>query len=216
VDGGLTEPAAVSFDGSRVAVVVRERGERRLSVMSADGTNVRTLAPSIKIAGAAGQGTADWSQDGAWIAVSGSDAAGPALFKIPVQGGEAVRLVSGQAYNPVWSPDGRLIVYETGLGARVELLGVRPDGTPVDMPPVSVRPGAVRFLADSSGVVYLPYMQSLDFMLVDFRTRKSRTIASLGDHGALTTFDITPDGRSIVFDRSRENSNIVLFELPAK
>ncbi|MFL6279415.1 MAG: hypothetical protein ACJ731_04840 [Vicinamibacterales bacterium] len=59
-------------------------------------------------------------------------------------------------------------------------------------------------------------MQSLDFRLVDLRTRTSRTIATGGDRGALTTFDITPDGRSIVFDRSRENSNIVLFELPEK
>jgi hypothetical protein len=30
----------------------------------------------------------------------------------------------------------------------------------------------------------------------------------------LSTFDITPDGKAIVFDRSRENSDIVLIELP--
>ena len=34
--------------------------------------------------------------------------------------------------------------------------------------------------------------------------------------GAMQTFDITPDGKQIVFDRLRENSDIVLIDLPAK
>ena len=216
VDGALTEPAAVSRDGSRVAVIVRERGERHLSVMSVDGTSTRTLAPSISMAGAPGQGTADWSPDGQWIVASGSDATGLGVFKIPIQGGTPIRLVSGQAYNPVWSPDGQLIVYAEGLGARVALRGVRPDGTPVELSQPTVRPGAYRFLPDGTGLVYLSFQNSLDFALLDLKTMKSRPLTSLVDRGALTTFDVTPDGQFIVFDRSRENSNIVLFELPAK
>ena len=66
-DGVLSEPAAVSPDGSRVAVVVRQEGKRRLAIMSADGTNSRTLAASIDLRGVDGQGTADWSPDGTWI-----------------------------------------------------------------------------------------------------------------------------------------------------
>ena len=57
-DGALSEPPAVSPDGSRVVVVVRQEGKRHLSIMSADGTSARTLAASIDIQGAAGQGTA--------------------------------------------------------------------------------------------------------------------------------------------------------------
>jgi hypothetical protein len=55
---------------------------------------------------------------------------------------------------------------------------------------------------------------SLDFWLLDFATKKSRPLTRLGNQGALRTFDITRDGKSIVFDRSRQNSNIVLIELP--
>src|SRR5258708_40128644 len=35
-DGVLSEPPAVSPDGSRVAVVVRQQGKRQLAIMSAD------------------------------------------------------------------------------------------------------------------------------------------------------------------------------------
>ena len=104
------------------------------------------MAPSIEIQGAAGQGTADWSPDGKWIVTGGSDAQGPGLFKIPVDGGAPIRLVAGQAVNPVWSPDGHLIVYAGKFfTGQVELLGVRPDGTPVELPPVRTRPAATAF-----------------------------------------------------------------------
>jgi len=97
---------------------------------------------------------------------------------------------------------------------QVELLGVRPDGTPVELPPVRTRPGGYRFLPDGTGLVFLPFIPSLDFSLVDFATKSQRQLTRLGNHGALGTFDLTPDGKSIVFDRTRENSDIVLIELP--
>jgi Tol biopolymer transport system component len=59
----LSEPPAVSPDGLRVAVVVRQEGKRHLAIMLADGTNSRTLASSMSIdmQGAAGEAAADWS-----------------------------------------------------------------------------------------------------------------------------------------------------------
>ena len=185
--------------------------------MSADGTNAQPLAPGIEIAGASGQGTADWSPDGKWIVTGGRDAQGPGLFKIPVEGGGApVRLVTGQAVNPVWSPKSNLIVYSgRSIVGQVELLGVRPDdGAPVELPPVLARPGGYRFLPNGSGLVYLPRIQGMDFWLLDFNTKTSRQITSLGSQGTLRTFDITPDGKYIVFDRSQQNSDIVLIDLP--
>ena len=92
--------------------------------------------------------------------------------------------------------------------------GVQPDGAPVELPEVRVRPGGYRFLPNGTGLVYLPGFSSLDFWLVDFRTKESRQLTRLSNQGTLATFDITPDGEAIVFDRSRENSDIVLIELP--
>jgi Tol biopolymer transport system component len=214
-DRPLSEPPAVSPDGLRVAVVVRQDGKRRLTIMSADGTNARTLAPSIDIEGAPGAGTVDWSPDGASIVTGGRDADGPGLFTIPVAGGAPVRLVTGLAINPIWSPDGTLIVYAGPFViGQVELFGVRPDGTPVALPQVKVRQGGYRFLPNGKSLVYLPLVRSLDFWLLDLATSNKRPLTRLSDQGRLQTFDITPDGKQIVFDRSRENSNIVLIDLP--
>jgi Tol biopolymer transport system component len=219
-DSVLTEPAAVSRDGSRVAVVVRQEGKRRLAVMSADGTNARTLAASIEIQGFVGQSAADWSPEGTRIVAAGRDPQGPGLFMIPVDGGTPQRLVATDAFNPVWSPKGDWIVYATGFGGaggRNLLRGVRPDGTAVPMPEVQVRNGgAHRFLPGGMGVVYLPNVETKDFWLLDLATNQSRQLTNLIDRGFLNTFDITPDGRYLVFDRSRQNSDVFLIDLPPK
>ena len=214
-DGALSEPPAVSPEGRRVAVVIRQEGQRRLAIMSADGTNSRTLGASVAIQGAAGQSSADWSPDGGWIVTGASDAQGPGLFKIPVDGGAPVRIVAGQATNPVWSPEGNLIVYAGPfVGGQAPLLGARPDGAPVELSHVRVRPGAYRFLPNGTGLVYLPRLESHDFWLLDIAKKASRQLTRFSDQGLLNTFDITPDGKQIVFDRSRENSDIVLIDLP--
>ena len=93
---------------------------------------------------------------------------------------------------------------------------MRPDGSRVDLALSRARPGGCRFLPDGRALVCIPSQVSQNFVLLDLKTLNSRPLASLGDRGALTSFDITPDGKFIVFDRSRENSNIVLFELPGK
>jgi len=127
-----------------------------------------------------------------------------------------VRLTTGQAVNPIWSPKGELVVYAgRSIVGQVELLGVRPDdGASVKLPTVLARPGGYRFLPDGSGLVYLPRIQGLDFWRLDLATGNSRQLTKLGNQGTLRTFDVTPDGKFIVFDRSKQNSDVVLIDLP--
>lgn len=97
------------------------------------------------------------------------------------------------------------------------LLAVRPDGTAVPMPEVPVRlGGAHRFLRSGAGLVYLKGIESKDFWHFDLATRKTSQLTDLIDRGYLMTFDITPDGKYLVFDRTRQNSDIVLIDLPKR
>jgi len=211
-EGALLEPAAVSPDGGRVAIVLRRSGKRQLHVLSADGAELQSLADSIDV-----QGTACWSPDGKWIVTGGRDTTGPGLFKIPIETSSPVRLVAGPAINPEWSPDGKLIVY-TGTNVRsgAPLLAIHPDGSKADFPTITVRRlgERVRFLREGKSLIYMQGLgTSQDFWLLDLATMKSRPLTRLQNHGAMRTFDITPDGKQIVFDRLRENSDVVYIEL---
>jgi Tol biopolymer transport system component len=183
-----------------------------LHLATAEGNELRPLGESIDISGAA-----DWSRDGQWIVTGGTDTRSPGVFKIPVSGGMPVRLTTGEASNPVWSPAGNLIVYAgENVGFFAPLLAVRPDGTPVKLPSIEVlREGVrVRFLPDGSGLVYLQGLPSAqNLWLLDLATMKTRELTRLNNAGAIRSFDISPDG-NIVFDRLRGNSYVVLIDLP--
>ena len=59
-------------------------------------------------------------------------------------------------------------------------------------------------------------LPSQDFWLLDLAAKKSRPLTHLSNGGAMRTFDVTPDGKQIVFDRLRDNSDIVLIDLKGK
>ena len=168
---------------------------------------------SVRMRSSDGLARAAW----AWsrIVAAGSDSQGAGLFKIPIDGGAPIRLVSGQVVNPVCSPDGTLIVYDGPVvGGLVPLLGVRPDGTPVDLPKVLARLGGDHRFLNNRALVYVPRAQSPDFWLLDLATKTTRQLTHLSNQGSLNAFDISADGKEIVFDRYRENSDIVLIDLP--
>jgi hypothetical protein len=75
------------------------------------------------------------------------------------------------------------------------------------------RPGGYRFLPNGTDVVYVPRILSQEFWRLDTVTGRIEQLAQLEDRGAIRTFDVTPDGKWVVFDRSRQHSNIVLIEL---
>jgi Tol biopolymer transport system component len=212
-DGALRETPAVSPDGGRVAIVLRRNGKRQLDVLSSDGAELQPIAEGI-----VPQGSSCWSPDGKWIVTGGSDATGPGLFKIPLEGGSPVRLATGQALNPVWSPDGSLIVYAgTNVRTFSPLLAVRPDGTSVKLPDIILRRlgERVRFLPDGKSLIYMGgVLASQDFWLLDLASMKSRQLTRLQNLAAMRTFDVTSNGKQIVFDRLRENSQVVMIDLP--
>jgi len=89
----------------------------------------------------------------------------------------------------------------------------------VELPEIKVRRlgERARFLPDGKSLIYMQgLLGSQDFWLLDLATMKSRLLTRLQNRATMRTFDITRDGKQIVFDRLRENSSVVLIDLPKK
>ena len=186
-----------------------------MHVMTEDGTRLLPLSTDVDV-----RGTASWSPDGKWIVVAGGDRNGPGLFKLPVEGGSPVRMVTGQVLDPVWSPRGDLIVYSgPQVFTLAPLLAIHPDGTRAQLPEIKVqREGErARFLPDGTGLVYMlgNTMAEQDFWLLDLGTMHTRRLSRLSKSSVMRTFDITPDGKRIVFDRLTGDSDILIIDLAA-
>ena len=137
-------------------------------------------------------------------------------FKIPVDGGPPVRLVDEVSRAPQWSPDGTYIVYGTPLGAAVfGLRAVTRDGQPRAVPEVSVTGFEERyhFMPDGHSLVVLGAAGNYDLWLLDLETGRQRRLTAFQDRTPIESFDISADGKTILFDRVRQNADIYTVDL---
>jgi hypothetical protein len=130
---------SVSADGSR-AVVAREVNRYRvLRVAPGDDAAVvepltdmiagETWAPFVWAGTWSAVEGVDLSADGRWLLLPQEVPGGSDLFKLPVGGGDPVRLTrSGQVYGGIWSPDGRYAAYLAPGRDSVRLQFVGTDG----------------------------------------------------------------------------------------
>ena len=211
-DGALAAPASVSPQGDWVAVAPIRQGKRHLLLVSADGASNRPLSEDVDI-----HGGSSWSADGKWIVTGGNDAGGPGLFLVPADGGAPRKILNGPAFDPVWSPTDDLILYTGQQGAGAPLLATRADGIRVDFAPIRIGfggGGRVRFLPDGKSIVYTRRSGiAMDFWLMDLATRTPRPLTQFSSPATMFTFDVTADGRHLVFDRIRQNSDLRLINL---
>ena len=204
-DSTLREPAAVSFDGSRAAVILRKQGKRSVYLLSAEGGDVGPVGDKIDVTSAAA-----WSPDGKWIATAGNDGTGPGLFKIPLAGGEPIRLTKGCRRVP-GVVTGRLA--DRVHGSHCQLSGMAPNrpagrkscggathSSEAGWRTLPIRPGdrttclhpwIRRLESELLGRWIFPPGNSTAFQLRQFRH---------------TDFRHYSDGKQIVFDRLKDNS----------
>jgi Tol biopolymer transport system component len=216
VDGRAVGGPAIAPGGQRLAFSVRRRGRTQLYVMNADGTDSRRVADELDVRGAPA-----WSPDGRWLAAAAADRNGePRVFRIPVDGGAPVLLVKEYSTEPTWAPSGRFLVY-TGadVGTNLSVKAVSIDGTPYPLPTLVLTRGARRlaFLnGDDSLVIMKGGISHKELWVIDLETGSERQLTNLGREFVIADFDVSADGRELVFDRLQEESDIVLFELPSR
>lgn len=215
VDGSVIAPPAVSPDGTQICFSYWSKGRAGLYLMNANGTNIRPLAPALDVRSAV-----SWSPDGKSVAAAATLKEGTRIFLIPVDGGNPTRLLDAASYNPVWSPDGKLILYsEPVSGSNMVVKAVTSARAAVPMPPIVVPytwatpyrfvPGRRRliFLKDTS-------FRNRNFYWMDLESGSERQLTDLKPGTLIQSFDVSLDGQQIIFDRQKENADVVLIDLP--
>jgi len=126
-------------------------------------------------------------------------------------------LVAGPARIPVWSPDGRFILYsETAQGGPdYPVKAVTPDGTPFALPPFTVRRSGDRYrvMPDGRRIVFMvgDYGRQ-QFWVIDIGSGQRRQLTNFRPGFTIQGFDISSDGSRILYDRIATNSDVVLID----
>ena len=201
----------IAPDGRRLAFSADQHGKTLLYVINADGTNARVVTDSLEL-----RGTPAWTPDGRSI-TSAADVDGtPHLFNISLDGA-ATPLVRDYSVDPVWSPAGDFVVYSgADIGTTFAVKGVTANGTPHPVPDLTLTRGArrLRFLRGQRMLVVMRGdIQHKDLWQIDLGSGTERQLTSLPADVNVRDFDVSPDGREIVFERVQEQSNVVLINL---
>jgi len=212
LDGRALSGAAIAPDGQHLAFLVQRRGQMQLYLTNADGSGARRIAETLEVRGAPA-----WSPDGQWLAIAANRDGEPHLFKVPVGGGTPILLVNEYSIDPTWSPSGQFLVYSSAdVGTTFSVKAVNADGAAHPLPNLILTRGARRlaFLGgDDALVIMKGDISHKEFWVIDLKTGRERQLTNLGRKLTIGDFDVSADGREIIFDRSREESDIVLFDL---
>jgi Tol biopolymer transport system component len=202
---------SLSFDGRHVAFSVEDGDTKALYVMGRDGSGLRVLAASLALRGNPG-----WAPDGRSVISAVVRDGQPRLTRIFLNGDAPLPFVSEYSTDPVWSPDGRFLVYSgADVGTTFPLRAAAADGRPFPLPTVMLTRGArrVAFFRDSQTLVILRgEIVHKDISLLDLRTGSQRVLAKLPADFVIHDFDVAADGSELVFDRVQVNSELALIE----
>lgn len=210
--GRLVAGPAIDRNGRRIAFSVARDGRTRLQVMNADGSGLRALAAELDVEGAPA-----WSPAGDAIFVAATQGQDTRLFRVPLDGAPIVPVTGDYSRDATWSPDGGFLVYNGAeIGPQFPVRAMSADGRPRALPDIALPRGARRlvFLPGSHRLVVLKGdARDRNFWLVALDTGEERQLTDFDSGFAIETFDVSADGREIVFDQLREESDVVQIDL---
>ncbi|MBM3847382.1 MAG: hypothetical protein FJ405_14010, partial [Verrucomicrobia bacterium] len=112
---GMNSSAAVSPDGTKLAMILSKGGNPDLYVADANGANLKRLTTTPQV-----ESSPCWSPDGREICFVSKSSGANRLYRIPAQGGSIRPITTAYASNctePDWSPDGKWIAFTSQAGS---------------------------------------------------------------------------------------------------
>jgi Tol biopolymer transport system component len=203
---------AIAPDGRHIAFTVDKHGSTQLHVIDSDGGNSKVISGALAVSG-----DLAWAPDSGSLIGAVRDSDGqPRLARIFLDGSPSQPMASEYSIDPVWSPDGRYLVYSgADVGMRFPLRAAGPDGRPYAMASLILTRGArrVAFERNSGSLVILRgEIAHKNFWLLDPKTGAERQLTDLPSNFVIGDFDVSADGTEIIFDRAQDSSSIALIE----
>jgi Tol biopolymer transport system component len=206
---------ALARDGSRIAFSVRQAAQTLLYVVNTDGTDPRIVAGSLEL-----QGAPAWAPDGQSITVAAVVDGVPRLFRVPLDGSAPAHLLDEHSVDPVWSPDGSILVFSgADIGTTFPVKAVTASGRAYRLPALELTRGArhVAFMPGRRSLVVLRGdIRHKNLWLIDLDTGAERQLTHFGPEFVVRDFDISQDGRELVVEQVQEQSDVVLLEIPGR
>jgi len=204
---------AISSDGRHIAFSVQQHGQTLLYVMQADGTNARIVTDVLDL-----QGAPAWAPDGQSITSAADDRGVPHLYRVPIDGGSPAPFVREYSVDPAWAPDGSFVVYSgPDIGTTFAVKAVTAEAAAHPFPALTLTRGArhLAFLPGGRALVLLRgEIRHKNLWLIDLETGAERQLTKLTPDFDIRDFDISADGREVVFERVQERSDVALLDLP--
>jgi Tol biopolymer transport system component len=201
----------ISPDAGRIAFSVEQRHKKQLYVMNVDGTNARVVTDSLDLTG-----TPAWAPDGRVIASAARVDGAPRLFGVSLDGAVAA-LAPDYALDPVWSPDGDLLVYSgADIGTTFPVKAITSTAKPYPIPDLTLTRGArrLRFIPGRQALVVMRGdIQHKDLWQIDLKTGAEHRLTMLPADFDVQDFDLSSDGRQVILARVEEQSHVVLIDL---
>jgi Tol biopolymer transport system component len=206
IDGDNYNPV-VSPDG-RFVVFASNRGDGRFNIwrMNAkDGSDLRQLTftdgnfyPSI-------------SPDNKWVAYDNQLKLKLSIWKVPIEGGEAVKVVDGYRM-PVFSPDSRRIAarYDLESGSRDVAIFSADGGPALQRMPIPILDWQRVQWLDNQTLSYIDVADGVsNLWLYDLNTKNSRQLTFF-DSEQIVAYGWSPDFKHVACQRVNNTSDVTI------
>jgi serine/threonine protein kinase/Tol biopolymer transport system component len=194
----------VSPDGRYVVFNSWKTGTPHLWRMDIDGNNTEPLTDSPN------DGVlSDFSADSEWVVYSKR---GPesGIWKVPIAGGNPVRLSDANAGSPIVSPDGKMIAYHDfgGHSRKVAIISFS-GGAEINALDISGS-APIRWTSDGKAILFIDTKVGVSNIWMQPIAGGPPKQVTRFSSDQINCFDVSRDGTRLVLDRFQSNSDVVL------